>query len=268
MMAMQQKPRPNSKLAIRIAACLLLMALSAACCLLPGKADTGTAQTSAASQASVLEAAEATSPDQVPLAPAETGSADLATTEQEPQAAEPEPQTDTTVAAPELHEPEPEPVAVAAAAESPELATDPSPADEQVAGPEPAATEPVAPPLELAAREEPANPPVAKPAPAAAIMDLDGLETRLRKTKAIGLFTKLELKSEVNELLDDVENYHQSRSGMGLDQLKEHFNLLVMKLLVLLETEDPQLHREIAQARPVLWTALADPVQFSTIKGP
>ncbi|MEX2430794.1 MAG: hypothetical protein WD645_02610, partial [Dehalococcoidia bacterium] len=206
----------NSKLAIRIAACLVLTVLMAACGLLPDKADTGTAQTSAASQASAPEAAEAPSPDQVTSAPAETDSADAATTEQEPQAAEP------------------------------------SPADEQVAGPEPAATEPVAPPQELAAREEPANPPDAKPAPAAAIMDLDGLETRLRKTKAIGLFTKLELKSQVNELLDDVENYHQAKSGMSLNQLEEHFNLLVMKLLVLLENEDPQLHREIARARPVL----------------
>lgn len=99
-------------------------------------------------------------------------------------------------------------------------------------------------------------------------MDLDGLETRLRKTKAIGLFTKLELKSQVGELLEDVENYHRARSGMTLDQLQEHFNLLVMKLLVLLEQDDPQLHRDIARARPALWTTLADPDQFLSIRGP
>ena len=99
-------------------------------------------------------------------------------------------------------------------------------------------------------------------------MDLDGLEARLRKTKAIGLFTKLELKSQVQDLLEDVEDYHQSRNSISLSQLEEHFNLLVMKLLVLLEGEDPQLHHDIARARPALWTTLADPAHFSSIKGP
>lgn len=99
-------------------------------------------------------------------------------------------------------------------------------------------------------------------------MDLDGLETRLRKTKAIGLFTKLELKSQVGDLLEDVENYHRARSSLNLDQLEEHFNLLVMKLLVLLEQDDPQLHRDIARARPALWTTLADPEQFLSVRGP
>ncbi|NND43828.1 MAG: hypothetical protein HKN58_00795 [Xanthomonadales bacterium] len=109
------------------------------------------------------------------------------------------------------------------------------------------------------------------PAPEAAKkpqMDLDSLESRLRQTKAIGVFTKLELKSQVNDLLKDVENYHRNRNAMSLTQLEEHFNLLVMKLLVLLEKEDPQLHRDIARARPALWSTLADPVEFSSMKGP
>ena len=100
------------------------------------------------------------------------------------------------------------------------------------------------------------------------VMDLEGLESRLRQTKAIGLFTKLELKSQVGDLLDDVEDYHRSRNNLKLSQLEEHFNLLVMKLLVLLEKDDPQLQHDIARARPVLWTTLADPEQFSTLKGP
>ena len=257
---MRQKSGLNSKLAIRIAASLMLMALMAACGLLPDKADTGTAQTPTVSQTSAPEAAEAPTPDQVALAHVETDSADLATTEQEPQVAEPEPQSAEPA---EPQDPEPA-SAIADSSGGEEPVAEPSPAATTVAEPEPAAPEPVAPQPEPPARKEPA----ATPAPATAIMDLDGLETRLRKTKAIGLFTKLELKSQVNELLDDVENYHEAKSSLSLGQLEEHFNLLVMKLLVLLENEDPQLHREIARARPVLWTALADPVQFSTLKGP
>ncbi len=112
------------------------------------------------------------------------------------------------------------------------------------------------------------TPPVAEPEPPTPAMDMDMLGTRLRKTRAIGLFTKLELKSQVNDLLDDVEDYHASKNTLSLEQLEQRFSLLVMKLMLLLQDDDPQLHKEIAQARPALWTALADPIQFSSIKGP
>jgi hypothetical protein len=142
---------------------------------------------------------------------------------------------------------------VPAAASGPAVPESPAPA----AGPSPT-TGPADPGAE--SREPAAAPP-------AEVMDLDGLEARLRKTKAIGLFTKLELKSQVEGLLDEVEGFHQARNSMSLSQLKEHFNLLVMKLLVLLEDDDPQLHRDIARARPALWTTLADPVRFSSLRG-
>ena len=98
-------------------------------------------------------------------------------------------------------------------------------------------------------------------------MDLNTLEDRLRKTKAIGLFTKLELKNQVGDLIDEFARYHSEKSALNLDQLREHFNLLLMKLLSLLQDDDPGLQHDIASARPVLWSALADPRQFANLKG-
>lgn len=98
-------------------------------------------------------------------------------------------------------------------------------------------------------------------------LDMDGLATQLRKTKAIGVFTKLELKSQVNDLLEDIEAYHGAKGRLSLSQLEQRFNLLVMKLLVLLEEDDPGLHNEIARARTSLWSTLADPGQFSSLQG-
>lgn len=111
-----------------------------------------------------------------------------------------------------------------------------------------------------------------EPAPAAedqvqSGLDMDGLATQLRKTKAIGVFTKLELKSQVNDLLEDVKAYHGAKGRLSLSQLEQRFNLLVMKLLVLLEEDDPGLHNEIARARISLWSTLADPGQFSSLQG-
>lgn len=104
--------------------------------------------------------------------------------------------------------------------------------------------------------------------PQAPPLNLDSLETRLRKTKAIGVFTKLELKGQVEDLVKEVDLYHHSKSELSLGQLEEHFDLLVMKLLILVQDGDPGLSKEIASARPALWTTLADPIQFSSIKGP
>ena len=115
--------------------------------------------------------------------------------------------------------------------------------------------------------EEPlaAEEPAAEPAPT---LDLDTLETRLRKTKAIGLFTKLELKNQVGELLEEVTAYHANRSDLELEQLEEHFDLLMMKLLLLLQDDDPELHHDIADARPFLWDTLSNPQKFAEVNGP
>lgn len=124
---------------------------------------------------------------------------------------------------------------------------------------------------EPAAPTEAVEPPAKSPEAAAepaSTLDLAGLETRLRKTKAIGVFTKLELKNQVGDLMKEFNEFHQQNGKLNLQQLEEHFDLLVMKLLVLLQDEDPQLHRDIAQARPALWATLSNPERFAEVHGP
>ena len=165
----------------------------------------------------------------------------------------------------------PDPVVVPEPVPIPETVPVPEP-ESPPAAPEPK-PEPVPDPIP-APKPEPVPDPVAAPepepapAPVAPTLDMETLETGLRKTKAIGLFTKLELKSQVEDLLDELEDYHSAKSTYSIGQLEEHFNLLVMKLMLLLQDDDPQLHRQIVQARPALWTTLADPTQFTSIKGP
>lgn len=107
--------------------------------------------------------------------------------------------------------------------------------------------------------------PVRKPSPpvAAVQLDLEQLEQRLRATKAIGMFTKLELKGQVNDLVERFEAFHENEGSMSLSQLERQFDLLLMKVLTLLQEDDKPLHREIAAARPALWGTLSDPVRFA-----
>ena len=102
--------------------------------------------------------------------------------------------------------------------------------------------------------------PVAPPA-----LDLASLEQRLRETKAIGLFTKIALKNQVDDLLNQFRAYHQGQAGGALPDLRERYNLLLLKVLSLLQDGDPLLAQAITTSREPLWSLLADPVKFATL---
>jgi hypothetical protein len=91
------------------------------------------------------------------------------------------------------------------------------------------------------------------------------LEQRLRDTKAIGVFTKLSLKNQVDDLLTQFRAFHQGRAGAVLTELRERYNLLLLKVLSLLQGSDPVLAQAIAGSREAIWGLLADPAKFATL---
>lgn len=96
-------------------------------------------------------------------------------------------------------------------------------------------------------------------------MNLESLKQRLRETSALGFFTKLELRNQVTELLDNISSFHKGTSNKSIAQLRERYNLLVLKVLTLLEGKDAPLHQDIAASREELWAMLADPVNFEKL---
>jgi hypothetical protein len=96
-------------------------------------------------------------------------------------------------------------------------------------------------------------------------LDLDSLEQRLKETSAIGFFTKLALKNQVDELLEKFRAYYQGHSNVSLAQLRQPYELLIMKVLALLQDSDPPLARDILQSREAIWKVLADPEKFATL---
>jgi len=96
-------------------------------------------------------------------------------------------------------------------------------------------------------------------------LDLKSLEKRLRETKAIGIFTKLSLKNQVDDLLDHCRAFHQGKGGTKLAELRQAYDLLMMKLLSLLQDSDAPLARDIVTSRETIWSLLADPAKFATL---
>ena len=101
------------------------------------------------------------------------------------------------------------------------------------------------------------------PKPAAAPLDLKLLGIRLRETRAIGVLTKLSLKNQVDDLLDKFRVYHRRQGTATLTELRRNYDMLVFKVLSLLQDSDPTLARDIVKSRAAIWDILADPYKFN-----
>ena len=99
--------------------------------------------------------------------------------------------------------------------------------------------------------------------PAAARLDLKTLGVRLRETKAIGVLTKLSLKNQVDDLLEKFRAYHRRQGTATLTELRRNYDMLVLKVLSLLQDSDPTLARDIVKSRAAIWDILADPYKFN-----
>ena len=98
---------------------------------------------------------------------------------------------------------------------------------------------------------------------AAPPLDLAGLESRLRETKAIGVMTKLALKNQVDDLLDRFRSQHRGRSKTPWPELRAAYDRLLMKVLSLLQDGDPALAKKIVSSREAIWGILSDPKKFA-----
>ena len=196
----------------------------------------------AAEEGVALEQAAAT-----PEAPAEAGGA-----EEEPSATTDASDSPVEPGAPDAEGTQPE---------APPAATSPAPSEQQ---PKPPATHPSPSPPPPVPAPEPA-PEASATAPSPSDFEFATLEKRLRKTKALGFFTKLELKNQIDELMSQVRKYHR-QEAQDLTKIRDEFDLLVMKVMTLLQDEDAELAAEISKARGELWAILASAERFAELE--
>jgi hypothetical protein len=110
-------------------------------------------------------------------------------------------------------------------------------------------------------------PPVSRPAPnapptvsvrAPPPLDLKSLEQRLKASSAIGVLTKLSLKNQVDDLVAKFRAFHAGQRPPGLVDLRPSFELLLMKVLSLLQDKDAGLAKDIEASRGAIWQVLTD----------
>jgi hypothetical protein len=96
-------------------------------------------------------------------------------------------------------------------------------------------------------------------------LDLASLEQRLKDTKAIGVLTKITLKNQVDDLLDQFRAFYRGKLKTDLASLRRSYDLLVLKVLSLLQESDQALATAIVASREAIWGILSDPAKFATI---
>jgi hypothetical protein len=96
-------------------------------------------------------------------------------------------------------------------------------------------------------------------------LDVAALKARLRNTNAIGVFTKLALKNQMDDLLKQFRAHYQSGQKSSVASLRQPYDMLVLKVLALVQDGDPSLARTILGSREAIWGILADPEKFNLI---
>ena len=122
-----------------------------------------------------------------------------------------------------------------------------------------------APPKALALAKPQAPPPVAPKADAAPALDIKSLEEQLKETKAIGVMTKLALKNQVDDLLQKFRDFYEGRLKTTLAELRQPYELLLMKVITLLQDADAALASAIHRSREAIWAVLSDRDKFSKL---
>lgn len=146
----------------------------------------------------------------------------------------------------------------------------------EVTAPDPGATAPTPAPATPAKTVSPPAPaePARKPPAAAATrseppalppLALTTLEQRLKDTNAIGVFTKLALKNQVDDILGQIRAHHEGRGKSTLAQLRQTYDQLLLKVHDLLKNGDPPLASAIMNSREAIWVVLTDPVKFAKL---
>ena len=77
------------------------------------------------------------------------------------------------------------------------------------------------------------------------------------------MLTKISVKNQADDLLEKFRAYHRQQVGsQTLTELHRAYDMLLLKLLSLLQDGDPPLAKDIDSSRAAIWDILADPMKF------
>ena len=89
-------------------------------------------------------------------------------------------------------------------------------------------------------------------------VDVDRLEKRLKDSDAIGFFTKIAIRNDIVDLVDQINHYRKkSLLNEKMAELRSSFDGLLLKIVALLE-DDPSLSHDLYVSRESIWKSLLE----------
>ena len=85
----------------------------------------------------------------------------------------------------------------------------------------------------------------------------------LKKSRAVGFFEKISLKSSIDDLLRRFKDYHAGARKFSLEELQQQYDILLMRIAAHLQDQDIVLHQQLCNAWDIIWQDLSDPDRFS-----
>lgn len=95
--------------------------------------------------------------------------------------------------------------------------------------------------------------------------DFGALETKIRNTDAIDLFSKISLKYEISSLIDEMARSHETKNAAGFTKQRERFEKLVDRTVIMLRKGDISFAKEVEDSREALWQILNSPEKLLAI---
>src|SRR5262245_7213469 len=70
---------------------------------------------------------------------------------------------------------------------------------------------------------------------------------------------------QVDDLLEQFREFHNGSAEPTLRELRESYDLLLLKVLSLLQDKDARLARDLVASREAIWGVLMDPAKFRAL---
>jgi hypothetical protein len=71
---------------------------------------------------------------------------------------------------------------------------------------------------------------------------------------------------QVDDLMNKFRDYYQGKPKTTMPELRRSYDLLIMKVLSLLQDSDKKLASEVVSSREAIWALLSDPKKFATLQ--
>jgi len=93
------------------------------------------------------------------------------------------------------------------------------------------------------------------------------LVDRIKRSKSLGGLTKLSLKKDYDRLAKMARDYHEGVEDISLEQLRERYDVMYHRLIVLLQDKDEEFIRFIHESSDEFWEMISDNEKFLNMTG-